>query len=40
MCYLCPMCRRVLSHDAESKGLANYHIIELVRMSLGELAVP
>jgi Fe-S oxidoreductase len=37
MCYLCPMCRRVLSADAESKGLANYHIIELVRMSLGEL---
>ena len=40
ICYLCPMCRRVLSPDAESKGLANYHIIELARMSLGELAMP
>ncbi len=40
MCYLCPMCRRVLSADAESKGLANYHIIELARMSLGELLRP
>jgi hypothetical protein len=37
MCYLCPMCYRVLSPDAEAKGLANYHIIELARMSLGEL---
>jgi Fe-S oxidoreductase len=40
MAYLCPMCRRVLSADAESKGLANYHIIELARMSLGELHAP
>jgi hypothetical protein len=40
MCYLCPMCRRLLSPDAESKGLANYHIIDLVRMSLGELPRP
>ena len=40
MCYLCPMCRRVLSLDAESKGLATYPIIELVRMSLGELGAP
>jgi Fe-S oxidoreductase len=40
MAYLCPMCRRVLSPDAESRGLANYHVIELVRMSLGEPAAP
>ena len=40
MCYLCPMCRRVLSADAESRGLANYHVIELARMSLGELEAP
>jgi len=40
MCYLCPMCRRVLSGDAENRGLANYHVIELVRMSLGELEAP
>lgn len=40
MCYLCPMCRRVLSADAESRALANYHIIELARMSLGELSRP
>jgi Fe-S oxidoreductase len=40
MCYLCPMCRRVLSADAERQGLANYHIIELARMSLGELETP
>jgi Fe-S oxidoreductase len=40
MCYLCPMCRRVLSADAEREGLANHHIIELARMSLGELETP
>ena len=40
MCYLCPMCRRVLAADAERKGLANYHIIELARMSLGEVEAP
>jgi Fe-S oxidoreductase len=40
MCYLCPICRRVLSADAESRGLANYHIIELARMSLGEVEAP
>jgi Fe-S oxidoreductase len=40
MCYLCPMCRRVLSADADSKGLRNYHVIELARMSLGELPRP
>ncbi len=40
MCYVCPMCKRVLSPDAEGRGLANYHVIELARMSLGELAAP
>jgi heterodisulfide reductase subunit B len=40
MAYLCPMCRRVLTPDAEAKGLANYHIIELARMALGELSLP
>jgi len=34
------MCQRVLSADAEGEGLSNYHIIELARMSLGELAAP
>ncbi len=40
MCYLCPMCRRGLADDARAHGLAGYHIIELVRMALGELPVP
>jgi Fe-S oxidoreductase len=40
MCYLCPMCRRGLADDAQADGLAGYHIIELVRMALGELCVP
>jgi Fe-S oxidoreductase len=37
MCHLCPMCRTTMSQDAQARGLANYHIIELVRMALGEL---
>lgn len=40
MCYLCPVCRRTLSADAEARGLGNYHIISLVRMALGELPRP
>jgi Fe-S oxidoreductase len=40
MCYLCPMCRRVLAADAQERGLKGYHIIELARMSLGELPRP
>jgi Fe-S oxidoreductase len=40
MCYLCPMCRRGLAGDVQARGLAGYHIIELVRMALGELPVP
>jgi Fe-S oxidoreductase len=40
MCYLCPMCRRTLAQDAEARGLANYHVIDLVRMALGELPRP
>jgi Fe-S oxidoreductase len=40
MCYLCPMCRRGLADDARARGLAGHHIIELVRMALGELPVP
>jgi Fe-S oxidoreductase len=40
MCYLCPMCRRTLTPDAEARGLGNYHVIELVRMALGELPAP
>jgi Fe-S oxidoreductase len=40
MCYLCPMCRRGLADDASARGLAGHHIIELVRMALGELPVP
>lgn len=40
MAYLCPMCRRLLAADAASRGMANYHIIELARMSLGELDRP
>jgi hypothetical protein len=40
MCYLCPVCRRVLAPDAQARGLDGYHIIELVRMSLGELPRP
>jgi Fe-S oxidoreductase len=40
MCYLCPMCRRGLVDDARAHGLAGYHIVELVRMALGELPVP
>jgi len=39
MCYLCPMCRRGLADDVQAHGLAGYHIIELVRMALGELPV-
>jgi Fe-S oxidoreductase len=38
MCYLCPMCRRSLTADAEVRGLDNYHVIDLVRMALGEVA--
>jgi len=37
MCYLCPMCRRSLTADAEARGLGNHHVIDLVRMALGEL---
>ncbi|KPK46173.1 MAG: hypothetical protein AMJ77_06335 [Dehalococcoidia bacterium SM23_28_2] len=37
ICYLCPMCRTTMSQDAQARGLANYHIIELVRMALGDL---
>jgi Fe-S oxidoreductase len=40
MCYLCPVCRRTLTPDAQSRGLGNYHVIELVRMALGELPRP
>jgi len=40
MAYLCPMCRAVLTPDAQARGLPGYHVIELVRMSLGELPVP
>jgi Fe-S oxidoreductase len=40
MCYLCPVCRRGLAGDVQARGLAGYHIIELVRMALGELPVP
>jgi Fe-S oxidoreductase len=40
MCYLCPMCRRVLTPDAQERCLSGYHIIELARMSLGELPRP
>jgi len=40
MCYLCPMCRRTLTPDAQARGLGNYHVIELVRMALGELPAP
>jgi len=40
MCYLCPMCRRGLAEDAQARGLAGYHIIELARMALGELPTP
>ncbi len=40
MCYLCPVCRRGLADDARARGLAGYHIIELVRMALGELPAP
>jgi Fe-S oxidoreductase len=40
MCYLCPVCRGVLAPDAQARGLGGYHIIELVRMSLGELPRP
>jgi ferredoxin len=40
MCYLCPVCRGVLAPDAQARGLGGYHIIELVRMSLGEMPRP
>jgi len=40
MCYLCPVCRGVLTPNAQARGLAGYHIIELARMSLGELPRP
>ncbi len=40
MCYLCPMCRRGMTDDARARGLANYHIIELARMALGEIPHP
>jgi Fe-S oxidoreductase len=40
MCYLCPMCRRGLADDARAHGLPGHHIIELVRMVLGEVPIP
>jgi len=40
MCYLCPVCRSILTPDAQARGLPGYHVIELVRMSLGELPQP
>ena len=40
MCYLCPMCRRTLTPDAEARGLGTYHLINLVRMALGEVPSP
>jgi hypothetical protein len=40
MCYLCPVCRRTLTPDAQARGLGNYHVIDLVRMALGELPAP
>jgi hypothetical protein len=40
MCYLCPMCTRGLADDAQARGLAGYHIVELTRMALGELPLP
>jgi Fe-S oxidoreductase len=40
MCYLCPMCRRGLAEEAGTRGLAGYHIVELVRMAFGELPIP
>ena len=40
MCYLCPMCRSTMAQDVQARGLGNYHIIELVRMALGELPAP
>ncbi len=40
MCYLCPVCRTILTPDAQARGLPGYHVIELVRMSLGELPKP
>jgi Fe-S oxidoreductase len=40
MGYLCPMCRRGLGDEAKGRGLENYHIIELVRMALGEMPRP
>jgi Fe-S oxidoreductase len=40
LCFLCPMCSRGLAGDAGARGLAGYHIIELVRMALGELPTP
>ena len=40
ICYLCPMCRRGLAEEAETRGLAGYHIIELTRMAFGELPTP
>jgi heterodisulfide reductase subunit B len=40
MSYLCPVCRRILTPDAEARGLGGYHLIELARMALGELPRP
>jgi Fe-S oxidoreductase len=40
ICYLCPMCQRGLTEHADARGLGNHHIVELVRMSLGELPAP
>jgi hypothetical protein len=34
------MCRRTLAQDAQERGLANHHVIDLVRMALGELPLP
>lgn len=40
ICYLCPMCRRGLGDAARARDLGGHHIVELVRMALGELARP
>jgi Fe-S oxidoreductase len=40
MCYLCPVCRLTMAQDVQARGLGNYHIIELIRMALGELPAP
>jgi Fe-S oxidoreductase len=40
MCYLCPVCRSTMAQDVQARGLGSFHIIELVRMALGELPAP